>query len=153
MTADPRSPGHVVDGSGSTPVGRPAPRAQRLVAGALAIVFGLATLAEGGHVLFGGPEARAEAGRVVPFVLYFNFGAAFAYVAAGAGALLGRAWAVWIARALAATTVVVFVALGAHVLSGGAFEPRTPVAMTIRSVFWIAQAIALGRISRGGSLA
>jgi hypothetical protein len=117
----------------------------RRVAGTLALLFGLATLAEGGHVLFGGPAARAEAGNVVPFVLTFNFGAGLAYVVTGLATVVGRRWAIWIARALAASTLLVFAAFGAHVLSGGAYEPRTVVAMTVRSGFWIAQALLLPR--------
>ncbi len=117
--------------------------AWRWVAGGLAVAFGLATLAEGGHVLFGGPAASAEAGHVVPFVLAFNFGASFVYVATGAATLARRVWAVWPARALTLATALVFAAFGAHVLQGGAFEARTVVAMTIRTAFWAAQALAL----------
>lgn len=120
----------------------------RWLAGALALVFGLATLAEGGHVLFGGAEARATAGDVVPFVLIFNFGAGFAYVAAGVGTLLARTWAVPVARVLALATVAVFIAFAVHVFTGGAFERRTVGAMTLRSVFWTAQALLLPRLLR-----
>lgn len=124
----------------------------RWAAGALAVAFGVATLVEGGHVLFGGPAARAEVGNVVPFVLTFNFGAGFVYVAAGVATLLARRSAVWVARALAIATLLVFGAFGVHVLSGGAYEPRTVIAMTLRSAFWIAQALALPRVL-GGSRA
>ncbi|MCC6874692.1 MAG: hypothetical protein IT378_10345 [Sandaracinaceae bacterium] len=126
------------------------PSAWRWIAGGLAVVFGLATLVEGGHVLFGGPAARAEAGNVVPFVLAFNFGAGFLYVVAGAATLARRAWAVWPARVLAVTTALVFVAFGAHVLQGGAFEARTVVAMTLRTAFWVVQALALPPLLRRG---
>ena len=119
--------------------------------GGLAVGFGLATLMEGGHVLFGGPQARADAGDIVPFVLVFNFSAGFAYVLAGAGAALGRKWALFVARALAVTTLAVFAAFGVHVLADGAYELRTPVAMTIRSGFWIVQSFALSRLMNGGT--
>lgn len=129
----------------------PPPRpALRWIAGALAVAFGVATLVEGASVLFGGPQARAAAGNVVPFVLVFNFAAGFGYVVAGAATLLGRRWSVWVARALALSTLAVFAALGAHILLGGAFEPRTPVAMTVRSVFWVAQSLVLRRFFKGG---
>jgi hypothetical protein len=82
----------------------------RWLAGALAIGFGVATLIEGSHVAFGGPAARAAAEPVVPFVLYFNLVAGAAYVAAGVGAVRGRGWALTLARALAATTLLVFAA-------------------------------------------
>jgi hypothetical protein len=122
----------------------------RWLLGGLAVAFGLATLVEGGHVLFGGDAARAEAGDVVPFVLMFNFGAGFAYVVGGLATLLGRPWAVGVARALAVSTLLVFAALGVHVLSGGAHELRTVIAMTLRSAFWITQALLLPRVFRGG---
>ncbi len=132
----------------SATASHPTPRSTlgRWALGAIAVLFGVATLVEGGHVLFGGPAARAEAGDVVPFVLLFNFGAGFAYVVAGIAALLGRSWATWLARALAFATLGVFVAFGAHVLSGGAFELRTVVAMTLRSGFWVTQALLLPRV-------
>lgn len=117
----------------------------RWVAGGLALVFGAATLVEGGHVLFGDAAARAAAGNVVPFVLTFNFIAGFVYVATGVAILLGRGVAIWLARGLAVATVLAFVALGLHIMSGGAFEKRTVAAMTIRSLFWITQALTLPR--------
>lgn len=124
--------------------------AGRWILGGMAVVFGVATLLEGGTVLWGGPDARAEAGNVVPFVLMFNFGAAFAYVAGGLATLFGRPWSIWVARGLAGSTLLVFAALGVHVLSGGSYETRTLVAMTLRSGFWVAQALVLPRLFEGG---
>lgn len=122
----------------------------RWVAGVLAVAFGVATIAEGGGVLFGGPAARAEAGNIVPFVLMFNFAAGFAYVLGGLATLFRRRWAVWIAWAVALATVLVFAAFGIHALTGGTYELRTPVAMTLRSGFWVAQALLLPRLIEGG---
>lgn len=102
----------------------------------VAVAFGLLTLKEGGTVLFGGPEARAAAGQVVPFVLWFNFAAGFAYVAAGVGLWMQRRWALWLAAVITASTGVVFAAFGVHVLGGGAHETRTVVAMTLRTLVW-----------------
>lgn len=120
--------------------------AGRWLLGLVAVGFGAATVLEGGHVLFGGAAARAAAGQVVPFVLVFNFSAGFVYVATGLAALRGRRWAVWLARALAVATLGVFAAFGLHVLLGGAFERRTVLAMTLRSAFWLVQAVALPRM-------
>lgn len=106
----------------------------------VAVAFGLLTLKEGGTVLFGGPEARAAAGQVVPFVLWFNFAAGFAYVAAGVGLWMQRRWALWLVVAIAASTGLVFAGLGVHVLVGGAHETRTAVAMTLRTLVWAALA-------------
>ena len=113
-----------------------------------AVVFGVMTLVSGGSVLFGGASARAEAGAVVDFVLYFNFGAGFAYVAAGIAVVRAKRWALHLAGVLAATTLLVLAALGVHIGLGGAFETRTVAAMALRSVFWIGQALALAYISR-----
>ena len=95
------------------------------------------------------PAARQSAGAYVPFVLWFNFAAGFAYVVAGIGLWLQRRWAVWLAAAIAAATLLVFAAFGVHVLSGGAYEMRTVAAMTLRSVVWLAIAwLAARRVRR-----
>lgn len=39
------------------------------------------------------------------------------------------------------STFLVFLAFGVHVIGGGAYEPRTVGAMTLRSLFWILLAI------------
>ena len=106
-----------------------------------------ATIRAGGSVLFG--DGAQAAGNVVGFVLWFNFLAGFAYVAAGAGLWLRRRWSAQLALAIAAATVLVFAAFGVHVAAGGAFEVRTVWAMTLRSVVWILIALlALRAIER-----
>lgn len=126
-----------------------------IAAGLLAVVFGVVTIAVGGRTLFGGEAARAEAGAIVPFVLWFNFLAGFAYVIAGAGLLSSRRWAAPLSAAIAAATLAVFLAFAVHILGGGAYEARTVGAITIRSLVWIAIAAAgcnaceCGRRSRG----
>lgn len=109
----------------------------RWVVSLLAIAFGLMTIKEGGAVLLGVPAARIAAGDYVPFVLWFNFIAGFAYVIAGIGLWLQRRWATALALAIAAATVLIFVAFGVHIFSGGAYAERTPVAMSARSLIWI----------------
>lgn len=102
----------------------------------VAVAFGLLTIKEGGAILFGGEAARAVAGNYVPFVLWFNFLAGFAYVVAGIGLWLQQRWAARLAVAIAVVTAFIFAAFGVHVLSGGAFEPRTVVAMSLRTLVW-----------------
>lgn len=115
----------------------------------LALAFGALTIKEGGSVLFVDGPARAAAGSYVPFVLWFNFIAGFAYVIAGLGLFLQQRWAVWLAAAIAIATLAVFVAFAVHVNAGGAYENRTLIAMTLRSVIWIAiAAIAAWRLRR-----
>jgi len=109
-----------------------------LVAALVAVLFGLLTLKSGGSVLFIDGPARAEAGAYVPFVLWSNFLAGFAYILAGVGLFLRRSWAAKLSLAIAVATVVVFVAFGFHILAGGDFEARTVGAMSLRSVVWLA---------------
>ncbi|MCR4302908.1 MAG: hypothetical protein NUV63_01600 [Gallionella sp.] len=114
----------------------------------VAVIFGLLTIKEGGAVLFGDEAARAAAGNYVPFVLWFNFVAGFAYVVAGAGLWLQQRWAVWLAVAIAAATALTFAAFGAHAYSGGAYEQRTAIAMTLRTLVWIVIATVAARALR-----
>ena len=122
-----------------------------LVAGAVAIVFGVATIRAGGLVLFGNERAVADAGSYVGFVLWFNFIAGFFYVLAGIGMWLRQRFGAWLAALLAAATVAVFIAFGVHIVTGGTWETRTLAAMTLRSVVWIVlAAIAMKRIPQRG---
>jgi len=115
------------------------------VAALVAMLFGVLTVFSGGRVLFGPEEARVAAGNYVPFVLWFNFLAGFAYVAAGAGLWLWRRWAAWLALGIAAATALVFAAFGVHVAMGGAFELRTVAAMALRTLLWAGIAVAAQR--------
>ncbi len=116
-----------------------------LLAGAVAVIFGIATIAAGGNTLFGDSAARAAAGNIVPFVLWFNFIAGFLYVAAGAGLLLWQRWAAILSAIIAIATLLIFAAFGIHIAAGGAYEVRTIGAMTLRSLVWTAIAIAVYR--------
>ena len=104
----------------------------------IAIGFGLLTLKEGGTILFGDAAAHAAAGHYVPFVLWFNFFAGFAYVIAGVGLWLRQHWAVRLAAVIALATAITFVAFGLHVASGGTYELRTVIAMSMRTLVWVA---------------
>ncbi|MBK9000029.1 MAG: hypothetical protein IPM35_30290 [Myxococcales bacterium] len=114
----------------------PASSSTLRVAAAVAILFGIASVVSGGRVLLDVGAARAEAGAYVPFVLWFNFVAGFAYVAAGAGLWLGRAWGARLSLTLAGLTALTYAAFGVHVALGGAFEGRTVVAMAVRTALW-----------------
>jgi len=103
----------------------------------VAIGFGLLTIKEGGMTLSGNAAAVSAAGNYVPFVLWFNFAAGFAYVIAGAGLWMQQRWALWLAVAIAAATALVFAAFGVHVFSGGLYEKRTVIAMSLRTLVWI----------------
>lgn len=104
------------------------------IAAGVAVVFGLATVLSGGRALFGG----VDMGAVVPFVLWFNFLAGFAYVLAGIGLWRGAGWAPMLSLGIAVTTTAVFAAFLWHVGSGGAWEARTMGAMILRTGIWTA---------------
>ncbi len=118
-------------------------------ASVFAVLFGLLTVNEGGTVLFGGAAARSAAGAYVLFVLWFNFVAGFAYVAAGIALWRRLSWAPWLALSIGLATAVVFVAFGIHVLTGGPFEVRTVAAMALRTAVWLGIAILALRLRRG----
>lgn len=109
----------------------------RHMAGGAAVAFGLLTLVSGGTALMG----AVDMGAVVPFVLWFNFLAGFAYVAGGILLWRGHRLALAVALAILIATAAVFAAFGWRVASGGAYEMRTVGAMTLRTVFWAATAL------------
>jgi hypothetical protein len=100
--------------------------------GAVAVLFGVATVFAGARALFGDAAARAAAGNVVGFVLWFNFAAGPAYFCAGMGLWRRRRWAVILSAAIALATAGIAAAFAAHVAQGGAHEPRTIAALALR---------------------
>jgi hypothetical protein len=116
-----------------------------LIAALIAAAFGFVTIAVGGSTLVSVLENRDETGNIVNFVLWFNFLAGFAYVAAAVGLFFWKRWAAPLSAVIAVATVFVFIAFGVHVWLGGAFEARTIGAMTLRSIVWIGIAAAAGR--------
>lgn len=110
-----------------------------------AALFGLLTILSGGRALFGGPEAAAAVGDAVPFVLWFNFLAGFAYLAAAAGLWRWSRWAIAAAWAIGLSTLAVFAAFGVTAALGTPFELRTVGAMILRSGFWLGIAFAASR--------
>ncbi len=87
--------------------------------------------------MFTAGEAHQAAGNYVPFVLWFNFLAGFAYITAGIGLWLQRSWAALLALLIALFTLLVFIGLGGHIYAGGAYEVRTIGAMSMRSIIWM----------------
>ncbi|KAB2875753.1 MAG: hypothetical protein K8H87_00885 [Pseudorhodoplanes sp.] len=102
------------------------------IAAYVAIIFGLLTILSGGRALFG----AADMGAVVPFVLWFNFVAGFAYVLAGIGLFGFRSWAKALSIAIFAATCLVALAFAVHALLGGAYEMRTVGALILRAGVW-----------------
>ncbi len=107
----------------------------------VAIAFGLLTLKEGGLTLFGPPQYAEAAGNYVPFVLWFNFIAGFFYILAGVCIFRQRQAGAILSMLIASLTVIVFGAFAVHIALDGAYEQRTLIAMSVRSLVWIAIAI------------
>ncbi len=106
-----------------------------------AVIFGAITVKAGGSVLFS-EAARLAAGNYVPFVVWFNFLAGFAYIAAGIGIWKSASWAGMLSTIIAVLTLMVFIAFGVTVIMGGSYEMRTVIAMTFRFGFWAAVSYA-----------
>lgn len=98
----------------------------------VAVAFGALTIISGGKALFGG----ADMGAVVPFVLWFNFLAGFAYVIAGYGLWRHANWARLASNVIFAATAFVFAAFIVQVLRGVPWEGRTMGAMILRTMVW-----------------
>lgn len=113
-----------------------------IVMAVIAILFGLATIKEGGAVLFT-EKGKMAAGHYVPFVLWFNFLAGFAYILAGIALVKLKACVRRLSVVIALSTVVVFIFFGIHIFNGGAYEVRTIAAMSIRTLLWIFIAIKI----------
>jgi hypothetical protein len=112
------------------------------------MIFGVMTVLSGGGVLFGPAETREAAGNYVGFVVWFNFLAGGAYVAAAIGLWLRKNWAAHLSTLIAAATAAVASGFAFLVLRGEAFEMRTVGALAFRFVFWAAVALLAHRATR-----
>lgn len=108
-----------------------------LVGSIIAILFGVATVISGGSVIFALGQAQQAAGDYLPFVVWFNFLAGFAYILAGIGLFTWQGWAVNLSIIIAAATLVIFALFVLRVLAGAPYEPRTIGAMVLRSGLWL----------------
>ncbi|SMP23505.1 hypothetical protein [Shimia sagamensis] len=109
----------------------------------VAALFGALTVFSGGMVLFGNSAAKAAAGDAVPLVLWFNFLAGFAYILGAFALVFSTTWGLRASWVIGIGTFLIFTILIAMALNGTAFEWRTIGAMSLRSGFWLAIAIAL----------
>lgn len=125
------------------------------IASVVALSFGLLTIWQGGMVLFGSEAAAEAAGQYVPFVVWFNFLAGFAYVIAALGLWFRQRWANGLAFTITAAILTVFGVFGVYIAVGGSYEVRTIVAMSLRSAVWLAISIVAYQLpmrSRTGGL-
>lgn len=100
-------------------------------------LFGVLTVFSAGSVLFGPEAARVAAGDIVPFVVWFNLVAGFAYITAALGIWQGRPWAGWLAAGIAGATALVAIGFAWVTFQGAAFEMRTVGALALRVALWV----------------
>lgn len=112
----------------------------------IAVVFGAMTIFSGGRALFGDEQARAAVGNAIPFVLWFNFFAGFAYVFTGIGLWNELRWAKLASIAIAGGTAMVGLAFTVQMLQGAAYESRTAVALLLRMSFWTVTAFLVWNV-------
>jgi len=103
----------------------------------VAVLFGLLTIKSGGSVIFIDGVDRQAAGNYVPFVVWFNFLAGFAYVITGVGLWMQKQWTVRLSIIIAIATLFVYAMFGLYIRDGGLFEMRTVIAMGLRSIIWV----------------
>lgn len=107
-----------------------------LFLGAVAAIFGLLSIYSGGRVLFGDAAVRAEAGNIVPVIVWFNFLSGFVYVLSGVQLMRWHRSGALLAAGIATALALVAVLFAVHIAAGGPFEIRTVMAMLLRLLFW-----------------
>lgn len=108
---------------------------------AIAVAFGALTLFSGGQNLFS-EAVIAEAGNTIPFVLWFNFLAGFAYIFAGYLLWKWKICGVRLSAVIAGATLLVFLAMGIYVIQfEGLYNAKTVGAMVVRSSVWLVIAV------------
>ncbi len=95
-------------------------------------LFGLLTVVAGGAVLFNVGDARADAGSIVPVVLWMNFLAGFLYLVAAAGLFGLKPWTVRVLLVAVVLLVIAVIGFVVHLASGEAYEQRTAFALPFR---------------------
>lgn len=121
-------------------------KAMAMIGGA----FGVLTVVSATTVLFGPARFGQAAGAFIPFVVWFNLWAGFAYIAAAIGIWRGRGWAFGLALVIAGATAAVAALFALSIAQGAAYEMRTVGALLFRVVLWAAVAVALYQQARRG---
>ncbi len=107
----------------------------------IAVAFGALTLFSGGRNLFD-ETVIATAGNTIPFVLWFNFLAGFAYIFAGYLLWQWKLCGVRLSAVIAGATLLVFLAMGIYIVQfDGLYNGKTVGAMVVRSSVWLAIAV------------
>jgi len=107
----------------------------------IAVAFGALTLFSGGRNLFD-DTVIATAGNTIPFVLWFNFLAGFAYIFAGYLLWQWKLCGVRLSAVIAGATLLVFLAMGIYIVQfDGLYNGKTVGAMVVRSSVWLVIAV------------
>lgn len=109
-----------------------------------AVLFGVATIFSGAQNLFNENVIRTQ-GNIIPVVLWFNFIAGFVYLIIAFGTIFGKRIILRITSALSALNIVVLFYLLIHISNNQAYEIKTLIAMSFRTVFWFIFYILLSR--------
>lgn len=99
---------------------------------ALLVLFALVTLFMSSSVIFDLFGIREKEGNYVLFVVVANFSCGLLYLTAAYGWWNDRAWAPWLLLTALGILIVTFIALQAHISSGGIYEEKTVGAMWFR---------------------
>ncbi len=97
------------------------------------LLFGALTIFAGGNALFTEVGIRTR-GNIVPLVLWFNFIAGFFYVLIACLIFFKKKIALRFLAILSSLNMVVLFYLFNHILGQGAYEVRTVIAMTFRTL-------------------
>ncbi len=115
-----------------------------------ALIFGALTIFSGYQNLFNEEVIKTQ-GAIVPLVLKYNFGAGFIYIIASILVLKGQQLGLRLISILSSLNIVVFIYLLNHIYDGGAYQGKTVVAMSFRTIFWIVFFIVLSRSKKFSS--
>lgn len=114
-------------------------RIVQILAGAIAILFGIATLIAGGRVLLGSDPGY----EVFPPLLIYNTAMGVAYLAAGVTVWRSVSAGRYAAGAIFLLNLLVLVGILVVYRSGGAVAVDSLRAMTLRTVVWLALFMAV----------
>jgi len=122
------------------------------IASFVAIAFGLLT--RSAAIRRGRGPVRALRALVQFHCGLLNFIAGFFYILAGVCIFRQRRAGAMLAMVIASLTVIVFGSFAVHIAFDGAYERRTLIAMSVRSLVWIAIAIFARRklMDRGNNV-
>lgn len=94
--------------------------------------FGGLTIFMAGSVIFDLFGIRAKEGNFVPFIVWTNFIAGWAYLAAAYGFVKEKKWTFGLLISFLVVLIAAFVGLKMHIEAGGIYEERTVKAMMFR---------------------